>query len=197
MRKSADEIADVIRQRICQCPSGEDQILHEGLLAVEFGVSRTPIRQVLQKLAYEHLVETRSGVGTIVARLDDDARSIHTAAFRAMLKAAAEAGPDQPLPIEVRIRVESFLNPSASGASADDWYFFSMSGLLSLCGTLIADRILADAVRAAFWRHIRWRMNDRAEARYETEQALRSTLEGLPVSGSVPEFLHALAGGAM
>ena len=83
IRRSADEIADIVRERICQCSGDEDQILHEGLLAVEFGVSRTPIRQVLQKLAYEHLVETRSGVGTIVSPLDPDARAGQTAALRA------------------------------------------------------------------------------------------------------------------
>ena len=43
-------------------------VRHEGALATEFGMSRTPIRQVLPRLADERLVETKSGVGAIAAR---------------------------------------------------------------------------------------------------------------------------------
>jgi len=39
-------------------------------LAHEFGVSRTPIRSVLQRLEYEGLVVTRHGVGTQVTELE-------------------------------------------------------------------------------------------------------------------------------
>jgi DNA-binding GntR family transcriptional regulator len=44
--------------------------LREVALAEEFGVSRTPIRQVLQRLESDGLVETRNGVGTIVTGFD-------------------------------------------------------------------------------------------------------------------------------
>ncbi|WP_245449908.1 GntR family transcriptional regulator [Rhizobium leguminosarum] len=39
-------------------------------LAAEFNVSRTPIRQALQRLDYDGLVETRNGVGTTVTGVD-------------------------------------------------------------------------------------------------------------------------------
>jgi DNA-binding GntR family transcriptional regulator len=45
-------------------------LLRENDLAAEFGVSRTPIREVLQRLALEGLVESKNGVGTIVTALD-------------------------------------------------------------------------------------------------------------------------------
>ena len=45
-------------------------VLKEALLAQEFGVSRTPIRQILQMLESERLVEIRDGVGTIVTGID-------------------------------------------------------------------------------------------------------------------------------
>jgi DNA-binding GntR family transcriptional regulator len=45
-------------------------MLHEERLAAEFNVSRTPIRQALQKLDFEGLVRTRNGVGTIVTGVD-------------------------------------------------------------------------------------------------------------------------------
>jgi DNA-binding GntR family transcriptional regulator len=45
-------------------------LLKETELAHEFGVSRTPIRDVLHQLKFEGLIETRNGVGTFVTSLD-------------------------------------------------------------------------------------------------------------------------------
>jgi DNA-binding GntR family transcriptional regulator len=45
-------------------------VLSENALAEEFGVSRTPIRHVLQRLEFEGLVESKRGVGTIVTTVD-------------------------------------------------------------------------------------------------------------------------------
>jgi DNA-binding GntR family transcriptional regulator len=44
-------------------------VLREADLAAEFKVSRTPIRTVLQRLAFGGLIESRDGVGTIVTTL--------------------------------------------------------------------------------------------------------------------------------
>ena len=61
-----DRIYKVVRERICLLEYAPGTLLNEGLLAHEFGVSRTPMRNVLQRLNYEGLLETRNGVGTIV-----------------------------------------------------------------------------------------------------------------------------------
>lgn len=53
---------------LLQYPPGT--VIRETDLAEEFGVSRTPIRQVLQRLQFEGLVETRNAVGTIVTEFD-------------------------------------------------------------------------------------------------------------------------------
>jgi DNA-binding GntR family transcriptional regulator len=45
-------------------------VLSEAALAAEFGVSRTPVRRVLQRLNFDGLVEIKSGVGTIVTDID-------------------------------------------------------------------------------------------------------------------------------
>ncbi|WP_445682289.1 GntR family transcriptional regulator [Radicibacter daui] len=66
-----DVIYETIRDRICVGSYGSGEVLHEGALGLEFEVSRTPIRQVLQRLAYEKMATVRPGVGTIVARLGD------------------------------------------------------------------------------------------------------------------------------
>jgi DNA-binding GntR family transcriptional regulator len=63
-------IYQTIRDRICFFDYPPATLLKESELAVEFGVSRTPIRQILQRLEAERLVEVRDGVGTIVTGLD-------------------------------------------------------------------------------------------------------------------------------
>lgn len=63
-------IYNELRDRIIllQYPAGT--VIRETDLAEEFGVSRTPMRQVLQRLQFEGLVETRNAVGTIVTGFD-------------------------------------------------------------------------------------------------------------------------------
>lgn len=69
-RISPEEIHGTIRDRICLLEYEPGSLLREAILATEFGVSRTPIREILQKLAQEGLVESRNGVGTLVKPLD-------------------------------------------------------------------------------------------------------------------------------
>ena len=65
-----NRIYKAIRERISLLEYAPGAILNEGLLAQEFGVSRTPVRSVLQRLNYEGLVTTRNGIGTIVTEVD-------------------------------------------------------------------------------------------------------------------------------
>ena len=65
-----NRIYKAIRERISLLEYAPGAVLNEGLLAQEFGVSRTPIRSVLQRLNYEGLVSTRNGIGTIVTEVD-------------------------------------------------------------------------------------------------------------------------------
>jgi len=69
-RRSSKEIYDEIRRRICLLIYAPGMLLKETELAQEFGVSRTPIRDVLHQLKFEGLIETRNGVGTFVTSLD-------------------------------------------------------------------------------------------------------------------------------
>jgi DNA-binding GntR family transcriptional regulator len=71
-RVSLEEIHETIRDRICLLEYAPGSLLREAALAAEFGVSRTPIREVLQRLAQEGLVQPRNGVGTLVQPLDFD-----------------------------------------------------------------------------------------------------------------------------
>jgi DNA-binding GntR family transcriptional regulator len=68
-RVPADSIFEKIRHRICLLDYPPGTILRESDLAMEFGVSRTPIRSVIQQLAHGGLVESKDGVGTLVTEL--------------------------------------------------------------------------------------------------------------------------------
>ena len=160
-------IASVLRTRICLMQgSAEDTILHEGMIATEFGVSRTPIRQVLQKLAYERLVETRSGVGTIVSPLYPEHRArdllVLKALFRSAADCAGEAGPEDSLADALADRLETAAQATEWTGSDAQGYLDMRSELLEIASDAAPDAILGDAMRAAHWRHIRWRMADHA-----------------------------------
>ncbi len=68
-RISSDSIYTRLRHRICLLDYPPGTVLRESELADEFGVSRTPIRAILQQLSYDGLIESKDGVGNIVTEL--------------------------------------------------------------------------------------------------------------------------------
>lgn len=157
---ASDTLADALRARICLASPDEDLVLHETKLAEEFGVSRTPIRQVLQRLAHEHLVETRPGVGTIAARLD-------VANFERDLKAAETiltaniALCVHPVPKSTKLSLFALSAYADQISGGED----TKAALVDVAGKLIRiltpcveDPILRGAYAAIFWRIVRWRI---------------------------------------
>lgn len=72
-RSNALLIYEMMRQRIATRAYPPGAWLKEQELAAEFGVSRTPVRQALQQLETEGLVDIRNGVGIRVTEIDDAA----------------------------------------------------------------------------------------------------------------------------
>ncbi len=68
--QSNEAIFDSLRKRIIELEFPPGSMLNEKDLKEEFGVSRTPIREALIKLAQIGLVETRPRVGTFVTQID-------------------------------------------------------------------------------------------------------------------------------
>ena len=68
--RGVDAIYHALRDRIALLDYPPGAMLSENALAMEFGVSRTPIRQALQRLEFEGLVVSRHGVGTLVTTVD-------------------------------------------------------------------------------------------------------------------------------
>lgn len=67
---TAHSIHRALRDRICLLDLGPGTVLREQVLAEEFGVSRTPIREALAMLEVDGLVERRAGNGTAVTTVD-------------------------------------------------------------------------------------------------------------------------------
>ena len=72
MRPTVDMIQAEILKRICFLDYPPGRQLKEADLALEFGVSRTPVRDAISRIKHLGLVETRNGVGTVVVSLHDD-----------------------------------------------------------------------------------------------------------------------------
>lgn len=64
-----DDIQAIILQRIRLLEYPPGSRLHEAKLADEFGASRTPVREALNRLHHLGLVQTKNGVGTVVVQL--------------------------------------------------------------------------------------------------------------------------------
>lgn len=101
-----EDIFETLRNRICLLGYPPGTVLREAELAAEFGVSRTPIRAVLQRLAHGGLVEPRDGVGTIVT--DPDLSQIRDIYLMRMKTAELIGQMDpKPMPPELAASVDA------------------------------------------------------------------------------------------
>ena len=96
-----DQVYWAIRDRIIQGSLERGARIHQEDLAEELGVSRTPVREALRRLAAEGLVEMRTNRG---ARVADVGRSDMQAAYEARLviepgAARLAAGAGLPAPV--------------------------------------------------------------------------------------------------
>jgi len=83
------EIYNTLRKRILYLEYDPGQILKEQILAKEFGVSRTPLRTVLSRLEWEHLIKILPRTGIQVMELE---LNTITNVFQARLELEAVIG---------------------------------------------------------------------------------------------------------
>ncbi|MER9801151.1 GntR family transcriptional regulator [Mesorhizobium sp. M0142] len=67
---TASGIYEILRNRIALLEYSPGTKLSENTLAAEFGISRTPLRKVLQRLEFEHLLVRSQGSYTTVTDVD-------------------------------------------------------------------------------------------------------------------------------
>lgn len=159
--KSSATIADTLRADICLNRDIADGMLHEVALAQRFSVSRTPIRQALQRLAYERMIAVKSGVGSVVTPLDDSMRADDICAAVAIIEAAAKcAAPSPALPAHFMSVAGILGMMEISPLDQAEAFFEIRAQLLNALSEMIESPILSDAFRAAYWRLIRWSLRD-------------------------------------
>ncbi|QKC86721.1 GntR family transcriptional regulator [Mesorhizobium sp. NZP2077] len=92
-KMSKQDIYLELRRRICLLDYQPGSRLNERELASEFGVSRTPLRTVLQRLEYDGLIVSQHGNGTEVTSIDlSSMRDIYIVRMR-LMDAMAESSP--------------------------------------------------------------------------------------------------------
>jgi DNA-binding GntR family transcriptional regulator len=92
-KTNKQEIYVELRRRICLLDYQPGTRLNERELASEFGVSRTPLRTVLQRLEYDGLIVSQHGNGTEVTSIDlSSMRDIYIVRMR-LMDAMAESSP--------------------------------------------------------------------------------------------------------
>ncbi len=159
MQQRGSIIKSTLRRRIVLHSGAQDLVLFEGKIAHEFGVSRTPVRQVIQSLAAESLVEVRSGVGTIAPPLLPERRENDLTAYAAILGACA-ACPQTDTFTKVKLELVTLrmLLEADSGSSPQDIFFDCSNRFIAALCDLVDDKILKDALVACFWRFVRRRI---------------------------------------
>lgn len=192
-----DSIVAGLRAKICLLDADEPVTLHETALAAEFGVSRTPVRQALQNLAYEQLVTVRSGVGTIVVPLEEINRERDVIVTCVLLGAAADAAMDGRLPAQTQMNLAGYAGMLSSGGIEDAARYLELrSRFLETVVEAVEDTILRMALSAAYWRLLRWRMESfrtDPEAELEWCRQLMSTVLEATDTGSAKAVFEAIA----
>ncbi len=172
------EILNDLRARICLAPPGKPYVIHENEVAADHGLSRSPVRQVLQRLALEGFVEVKVGVGTVARELVPAERSRVFSAYREIAAGAANCAQGDIVPDAVKVDLLGLYNLMAfsDGSSAKDYVriFGEVGGALA---ALIEDDVLRHAMRVAHWRVVRWRTRDFQKEPGETWNSLRTNVE--------------------
>lgn len=164
---------------ICFNFSEDETLLHETTLATEHGMSRTPIRQILQRLAYERLVYTKSGVGTVVVPLKNADRYRDFTTHRGVLAAARlHEFPDLTLAQQSEIIALGAMLDAMQDPDLDGFYTL-MQHLHGIVSALITDPLLQSTVTASNWRITRWKLKSAQEDPAQVRKAFSDLINDI------------------
>lgn len=171
-------IADQIRKRICLVPPEQGLLLREGELGEEFSMSRTPMRQILQAIERDNLIEIRAGLGSTVPalRAEDRVRSLHLVRdmyWAASRFSAGQAIDDQTVAGLAKYAAEARKMEQLSAEA----YVDLTIGFIDTVLRQIDERILITSLRAVSWRGFRWRVEDVLLNRSATLVTVRASLD--------------------
>ncbi|MHA7875269.1 winged helix-turn-helix domain-containing protein [Roseivivax sp.] len=181
--RTYDDTLDVVLTKVLLAPTDTTTVLHETALAEELGVSRTPVRQVLQELAIAGLVETRPGVGTVISSLYDTDRGMAFKVYAEIATAAANCCVGAKVDDGAKIEMvgQSLVAQNTTEHSMDLYARYAISICRSMA-SILPDDVLAHALTVAHWRVIRWRVADYAADPDGCWRALQENLQKVVVA---------------
>ena len=176
----ASGVYEEIRNRICILRYPPGHLIHENRLAQEFGISRTPVRQVLQKLEIEGFVETRSGVGTIVTGVDVAAsRDVYALRLK-LAELIGDLSPNTPTPAHAQAMRTLLDRAHRLKETRDTEEFWQINhARQGLVSSLIGNSALRDLYDSYYYRTARVWYNVLAQAWDEQIDALCAELQDL------------------
>ena len=155
------EILKAIRTKICLANPREALWLKETALAEEYGVSRTPIRHILQLLANAQLLHTQTGLGTQTTVLELNELPKHFEIYGAICDIAICVANEERAPRETILALMSVHNTLLIDEDRSPEAFIDVYGrIIDAMSQMITDPILCYAHQASFWRLIRWRVQE-------------------------------------
>ena len=117
---AADQVYAILRERILAGQLDEQARLHQEALSRELGVSRTPVREALARLASDGLVELLPNRGARIAGITHADMAAAYQARVAVEPAAAGLAAERATPEDVaRLRAAAGANASAAGRVPD------------------------------------------------------------------------------
>ena len=155
------QILKAIRSKICLANPRQALWLKETALAEKYGVSRTPIRHILQLLANAQLLETQTGIGTQTTVLLLDELPKHFEIYGAIGDVAISVAKEERPPRETILGLMSVHNTLLIDEDRSPEAFIDVYGrIIDAMSQMITDPILCFAYQAAFWRTLRWRVQE-------------------------------------
>lgn len=145
---TVETIQKEIIRRICFLDYPPGTQLKEAVLAKEFGVSRTPVRDAISRIKHLGLIETRNGVGTVVTTLPRE-QIEHVYEMRMQLATLIGTMSPQPVTENELAWVEELLNAAIDlEQEFDTRRYVELNDQLQM---LIAD-LIGNTLLKSFWR---------------------------------------------
>lgn len=191
-----DAIYETLRDRICLGQYGHGDMFHEADLGQEFEVSRTPIRQVLQRLASEKLAVVRTGVGTVVEGCAPPVVRNYLEIQSRLLASVAELGlTADPTPLEETV-ASLYFRASRLEVKADpERFWLAFKDLRELASRLIVDDLIRHMDELLFYRTAPTIMMGARAKPKEAVAILKQNIDAIvdPIEkGDYPAFFSAL-----
>ncbi len=116
----ADKAYLIVKDAIIRNHLTPSMVLTEEQLAKDLGISRTPVRQVLERLAYEKLIRFQRGRGAVVAEISEDSIRHVYEVRRLVEPAAARMAAKSARPQEL-LQLRSLLESQEASAASQDY----------------------------------------------------------------------------